>query len=235
MKGPLESDLKYLQGRPSVPGEPVEYVYLPSRGFMKGRAIKKGHVLRIINLEGKQCADCIIWDANHFENVLNCCMTMMLNKKWDKWQPGDVLYSKNCDKLAIITQDTTGGTHAALGAFCNEPYVRVTTGISGCPNCRDNLVSAMAAYGFSAKDLDWDSCITFFMSVLYNADGSIGRSEPKSKPGDHIDLMAEMDIVLAISNCPSERSPVAYSPAPLQVVIFDPNEDYKVKVKGLQK
>jgi uncharacterized protein YcgI (DUF1989 family) len=38
--------------------------------------------------------------------------------------------------------------------------------------------------------------------------------------------MAEMNIVLAISNFPSERSLVAYSPAPLQVVIFDPNENY---------
>lgn len=233
--GPLAMDLELSKSKPPVPGKAEEYIYIPARGFMKARLVKKGQVIRVITLKGGQCADTIIWDAKNLYNVMNCAMTMVLNKKWNKWRPGDVLYSKNCDRLAIFSEDTTEGIHAPLGAFCNEPYIGLSTGIHGCPNCRDNLVAAMADYSFSAKDLDWGSCLTFFMSVLYNDDGTLGVTEPKTKPGDYFDLFAEMDIIAAISNCPGERSPSAYKPSPLQAVIFNPNKDYQTKVKLLKK
>jgi hypothetical protein len=231
----LKTDILLAKSVPSVPGKIIESIYIPARGFMKARVIEKGHVTRIVNIKGKQCADCILWDAADLSNVLNCCMTMMLNRRWNKWRPGDILFSKACENLAMITEDKTDGTHAALGAFCNEAYTRVTTGISGCPNCRDNLLAAMAQYEFSANDLDWGSCITFFMSVLYEQDGSVGRSEPTAKPGDYIDFIAERNLVMAISNCPSERSPFAYAPAPLRVVIYEPNEGYLAKVENLKR
>jgi len=199
-RGPLAHDLELSQHRPAIPGEAVEYVYLPARGFMTGRLIQKGQVIRVIDLEGQQCFDCIIWDANNLDNVLNCTYTMMINRKWDKWRPGDAIYSRNCDKLAIISEDTTDGTHAFAGAFCSEAYYRVRLGIPGCPNCLDNLVAAMTGYGFLAEDIDWGSCISFFMPIIYNVDGSVSRAEVKNKPGDYIDLMAEMDIIIAISN-----------------------------------
>ncbi len=230
-KGPLSRDKELSQQKPSVPGKALEYIYLPARGFMAARLVKRDQVIRIIDLEGGQCADTIIWDANCLDNVLNCCMTMILNKKWNYWKAGDVLYSKNCDPLAVFSADTTDGTHAALGAFCNEAYWRKLTGIPGCPNCRDNLVAAMVDYGFSAQDLDWGSCITLFMWLSYEPDGSIRGSEPKTKAGDHVDLMAERDVVIAISNCPGERSISAYKPTPLQAVIFEPDEKYKAGVR----
>jgi len=235
-RGPLAHDRELSKQRPPVPGIPDEYIYLPARGFMTGRVVKKGQVMRVIDLEGQQCFDCIMWDAHDLDNVSNCMHTQLLNKKWDKWRPGDAIYSKNCDKLAIIAEDTTDGTHAVIGAFCNEAYWRVRIGIPGCPNCRDNLVASMAAYHFSSRDIDWGSCISFFMPVIYNADGSISRGEVKNKPGDSIDLMAEIDIIVAISNCPSERSPVnAYFPTPLQAIIFNPDDDYLARVSRLRK
>lgn len=234
-RGPLAHDIELSQCRPVVPGEDVEYIYLPARGFMTGRLVKKGQIIRVIDLEGKQCFDCIIWDANNLDNVSNCMHTQMLNGKWDKWRPGDAIYSKNCDRLAMITEDTTDGTHAVIGAFCNEAYWRIRVGIPGCPNCRDNFVAAMAAYDFSARDIDWGSCVSFFMPVIYTADGSVSRGEVKNKAGDYIDLMAEIDIIVAISNCPSERSPVnAYNPTPLQAVIFNPDENYQTKVNAFK-
>jgi uncharacterized protein YcgI (DUF1989 family) len=235
-RGPLERDIEHLERRPAVPGKALEYIYMPSRGFMTGRLIKEGQIIRVIDLEGKQCFDCIIWDANDFDNVLNCCWTVFLNMKWDKWRPGDGIYSKHCDRLATIGEDTTDGTHAVVGAFCSEPYWRKRLRIPGCPNCADNFVAAMRPYGFSAEEFDWGSCISFFMPVIFNPDGSMSRYEVKNKPGDYIDLMAEMDIIVAISNCPGERSPAnAYNPTPLQAVIFDPDKDYRARVKALKK
>ena len=235
-QGPLSHDMQLSERKPPVPGKNVKYIYLPARGFMSGKLIKKNQVIRVIDLEGHQCFDCIIWDATNFYNVSNCMHTQVLNRKWNKWRPGDAIYSKNCDTLAIISEDTTDGSHAFIGAFCNEAYFRVRLGIPGCPNCRDNFLAAMANYGFCAKDIDWGSCISFFMPFFYNEDGTIGRGETDNKPGDYIDLMAQMDIVVAISNCPNERSPVnAYNPTPLQAIIFDPDEDYQTKVNSFRE
>jgi hypothetical protein len=226
----LQRDKENIQRRPDVLGNAVEYVYIPARGFMSGRLVKEGQALRIITLEGKQVADTIIWDANRLENVFNCSMTMILNRRWNYWQLGDVLYSKDCDKLASFGEDSSGGIHAAFGAFCNEAYWRKMSGISGCPNCRDNLVAAMAGYGFSSKDLDWGSCISLFMNLVYEPDGTIGRGDSVNKPGDYVDIIAQMDIIVAISNCPGERSATASKPTPVQVVIFEPQPEYKDKV-----
>ena len=237
-QGPLAEDAEIAQMSPAVPGEAVEYIHIPARGFMTGRLVKKGQVLRLINLKGTQCCDTIIWDANNLYNVLSCCYTMLFNNKWDKWRPGDRIYSKLGDVLAIFSEDTTPGTHAAAGAFCSEAYWRVMFGVPGAPNCHDNLVAAMGAYNFSRKDIDWGSCFTFFMPMNYNPDGTMSITPIKDncKPGDYVDLMAEMDIIVAISNCPSERTPLQdYNPTSTLAVIFDPNEEYKKRVEKLSK
>jgi uncharacterized protein YcgI (DUF1989 family) len=234
-RGPLARDLELSKQRPPVPGKAIEYIYLPARGFMKGRLVKKGQVIRVIDLEGQQCFDCVIWDASNFENVLNCSMSKLLTGKFNQWEPGDPIYSKHCDILAIISDDTTDGMHPFGGAFCTEEYWLAMVGIPSCPNCRDNLVAAMADYFFSAKDIDWNSCISFFMNYTYNTDGTTDTYEVGTKPGDYIDLMAEMDIIVAISNCPAERTGEnAYNPTPLQAVIYEPNADYISRVTALK-
>ena len=236
LKAVIEHDEEYGLRRPPVPGEAVDYIFIPAMGFMRGRVIKKGQVIRIIDLEGRQVPDVVIWDASNLYNVHCCGWTQLLNKKWNYWRPGDALFSRNCDKLATITEDTTYGMHSFIGTFCTERANYVRYGIPGTINCRDNLVSAMAYYGFSAKDIDWSSCISFFMNMPYNPNGSMGIGVAPSKPGDYVDLMAEMDIIIAISNCPSIRSATNdYNPTSMMAVIFNPSEDYKAKVDALPK
>ena len=222
----LQADLKLAAEIPAVPGELLEYVYVPARGFLSARLVRKGQVIRVVDVLGKQCADTVLWDAHDLDNVLNCCMSMMINGKWNGWEKGDLLYSKHSEALASFGKDSTNGTHAALGAFCNEAYWYKLTGIHGCPNCRDNLVAAMAEYDFCAKDMDWSSCITLFMPVYYREDGSISSTEPLTRAGDYVDLVAERDILVAISNCPGERSQSAEDPSPLKVLIFEPDAQY---------
>jgi len=233
MKGPLEHDKELMKRKPSVPGKAVEYIYMPARGFMKGRLVKKGQVIRIIDLEGLQVPDTIIWDADNLYNVSSAFHTMLILRQGTKLRIGDGIYSKDCDKLAIVSDDTTGGMHNLfLGGFCNEALNHARYGVPGTPNCRDNFVAAMADYDFSARDIDWTSCINLFMNATVEPDGSVEIHEPHTKPGDYVDLMAQMDIIVAISNCPQERNACnAYNPTPMMAVIFNPNEDYKKRVE----
>ena len=43
-----------------------------------------------------------------------------------------------------------------------------------------------------------------------------------SKPGDFVELMAEMDVLCVISNCPQVNNPCnGFKPTPVHVLIWD--------------
>jgi uncharacterized protein YcgI (DUF1989 family) len=45
----------------------------------------------------------------------------------------------------------------------------------------------------------------------------------RSKPGDHVDLRAEMDVLAVISNCPQINNPVNdYNPTPVRAIVYQP-------------
>ena len=233
-----ERYLKLIKAKPAVPGKVVKYQFLPPRGYWGG-AVGKGQVIRIIDLEGQQDFDLIFYDAHNINNRLSTGMSMIKEEKWDKWRPGDGVWSRNLNKLAMLSEDTSEGHHAFYGCFCNSPQCRVIDGIPNQHNCHDNLISAMRTAGFpdfSAKDLDWGSCISVFCNLTYNLDGSIGVLPPTTKPGDYIDFLAEMDLIVTISNCPSETSPVNnWMPTALFVVIFEPSREYVDKGDELRQ
>ena len=228
MSRSLEQVMELVHQKPSVPGEAVEYILIPARGFMPGRVVKKGQVLRIIDLEGQQVADTILWDANNLDNMLSLGYTRAINKRWTKMGTGGGygLYSKYCEKLATITRDTVGA-HSFGGSCCSWQSNYARYGISGTPNCRDNFVAAMAPFGFTTQDIDTGCCVAFFMNVKWNPDGTFAIDVPTDKPGDYLDLMAEKEIIVAISNCPQEWNPCnGYHPTSLMAVIFNPHGDY---------
>ena len=60
------------------------------------------------------------------------------------------------------------------------------------------------------------------MNFAIGADGAVTWNETVSKPGDYIDLKAEIDVIVAISNCPMELSVVnGFEPTRLRVAVFE--------------
>jgi uncharacterized protein YcgI (DUF1989 family) len=81
------------------------------------------------------------------------------------------------------------------------------------------MALAAAPLGITVKDIPGAFCP--FMRVVQNDDGSYEILEPTSVAGDHIDLRAEMDLFVSISNCPQERNPCnGFNPTPLRVVVL---------------
>lgn len=228
MPGPLEHDLELMKQRPPVPGEAVEYTYIPPRGFLPGRVVPQGQVIRIIDLEGQQVPDVIVWDANDLNNVLSTAYTRPAHGQWTKPGKGGpyALYSRYSELLATITRDTVG-VHAFTGSCCSWESNYSRYGVVGTPNCRDNFVAAMSRWGLTTADIDMASCISFFMNVSLEPDGAFKINLPTCKAGDYVDLLAERDIIVAVSNCPQERNPCnGWNPTSLMAVVFKPGNDY---------
>ena len=189
----------------SVPGDIIENVYIPARGFMKARKLEKGNILRIVDLEGHQVPDVIFFDADNLKDVSSCIHTCVVHQRW-KIRKGDAIYSKHGKRMATITEDTVG-IHFFGGGFCNADLNAVRFGIEGTHTCRSNLAASMSRHGLREDDLELDSCLNFFMNLAYNPDGSFVISPCPAQAGDYVDLLAEMNIIVAISNCPQERNP----------------------------
>ena len=68
------------------------------------------------------------------------------------------------------------------------------------------------------------------MDYEIGSDGVITYKETLSKPGDYIDFKAEMDMIVAISNCPQELSLVnGFEPTRLRVAVFEPGQYLKIE------
>jgi uncharacterized protein YcgI (DUF1989 family) len=120
--------------------------------------------------------------------------------------------------LASITADS-GGLHDCIaGGSTPESNVRKYGDASGHRNTRDNFLLAAAKLGLGPRDVG--PCITFFAGV---ATDETGRLVWKGGPGGrhHVDLRAEMDLLVALSNCPHPIAPSRrFEAPPVRAVIW---------------
>ncbi|NLE73865.1 MAG: DUF1989 domain-containing protein [Actinobacteria bacterium] len=188
---------------------------IPAGGFI-GLPVNRGQTLRITDLEGKQVVDLVALNAADSGEKLSCVYSVMLNRTW-LLTSDHILYSNFARPVFTITADTVG-LHYSGGGFCTEEINRVRYNVEQSSNCAANLTEALRPFGIVRSDFDFDCCFNINMNLVYGPDGSMSLSEPLSKPGDYIDLRAEMDLVVGISNCPQDRNPCnAFSPTPILV------------------
>ncbi len=186
------------------------------------RVIEKGQSLRIIDVHGSQGVDFLCYNAHapeeryHAPNTLKAARTLRLTK-------GHVLYSDVARPIFTITEDTCG-THDTIGGCCSAPSNEMLYGVVDCPGCRENFLSALAAFGLGRKDIVPN--INFFCNVPVIGEARLADSvfvESRSEPGDYVELRAEMDALAVISNCPQVNNPCnAGQPSAIRVMVLEP-------------
>ncbi len=184
------------------------------------RVIEKDQMLRIVDLEGKQAVDFLCYNGNDFDDRYAAADTMKINKTGIFLTTGTVLYSVGLTHLFTIVADTCG-KHDTIGGCCSAELNSYRYGVGYQPNCRDNFLHELAKYGLGAKDMAAN--INFFMYVPVSEDGHMDTGPSLSNPGDYVDLRAEMDILVVISNCPECDNPAAgFKPTPVQAIVYSP-------------
>lgn len=172
----------------------------------RGRAafeMRAGEVLRITDLKGQQVADLVCFNRHDTAEKLSVHVTMM-DQGRIYVKKGSSLLSNDCNSLMTLIEDTCG-RHDLLAGSCNEGANFRRFGVRGTPNCRSNLEAALAQYGIPLREIPYS--FNVFMNVQLDADGSIRTVLPLSKAGDFVELRADMDLIVGISNCPSDQGP----------------------------
>jgi urea carboxylase-associated protein 1 len=181
--------------------------------------VAAGQVLRIIDVEGKQVPDLLCFDSSDYSDKLSPPNTQLINQTIFL-KTGHHLYSTRCRPLMTILEDTCG-VHDIISGACSSYTNAFRYGVRGTPSCRTNFEEALRPYGIPEREIPYN--LNIFMNVTVAADGSTQIEEPKSKAGDYIDLVADTDVLVAISNCPQSRNPCnGWNPSPLRLILHEP-------------
>lgn len=181
-----------------------DLIQIPAR---KGKAafVSKGQSVKLVNTHGSQVVDTWAfarYDLREFMSMEHTRATLV------KLMPatGDHMYSNRRRPILTIKEDTTPGIHDTLMAACDD----YRYGLLGCTeyhdNCTDNLAAAMYELGLTAPETP--SPFNIFMNIPWTDDGELSFDPPESKPGDHVLLEAQMDLVIAFSACPQDILPI---------------------------
>jgi urea carboxylase-associated protein 1 len=183
------------------------------------RVVKRGQTLRIVDLEGRQAVDFLCYNAENPEERYNAADTMKYAKTIFLTR-GHGIYSNLGRRLFTIVEDTCG-RHDTIGGCCSAESNEFRYGVKDTPSCRGTFLRLLAGVGLGSKDLVAN--LNFFMNVPVAPDGTMGIVEGLSKPGDHVDLTAEMDVLAVVSNCPQIYNPCnGFKPTPIQLVVTEP-------------
>jgi urea carboxylase-associated protein 1 len=184
--------------------------------------VKRGQVLRIVDLEGNQAVDTLFFNAADTTERYSMTDTMV-RQGGIYLSTGTVLYSNRGNPLLTIVADTCG-RHDTLGGACaaESNTVRYAPQKKFMHSCRDNFLIALAHADLGMGKRDLPPNINFFMNVPVTAEGGLTFEDGVSAPGKYVELRAETDVLVLVSNCPQLNNPCnAYNPTPVRFVIWD--------------
>lgn len=184
--------------------------------------VKQGQVIRMVDLEGNQAVDTLFYSAADPAERYDAQATIRAQGNI-YLSTGSVLLSTEGRPMLTVVADTCG-RHDTLGGACaaESNTVRYALKTRSMHSCRDNYLIALAEWGNGMNKRDLTSNVNFFMNVPVTQDGGLTFADGISAPGKYVELRAEMDVLVLISNCPQLNNPCnAYNPTPAQILIWD--------------
>jgi len=165
--------------------------------------LKKGQKLKVIDPEGEQVSDMVLFNASDRGEKLSSGKTLdfeetiFISKE-------NALWSNRSQIMMRILEDTNGRNDFLL-APCSPETFEIMYGKDGYhPSCFENLSTNLQKFNISPDDIP--TAFNIFMNVEVAEDGKISVKPPKSQAGDYILFQAEMDLIVGLTACSAEES-----------------------------
>lgn len=208
-----------MTASPALAGDLAHDEVLPPRAPW-ARVVRAGQVLRIVDLGGNQAVDCLLYDAADHAHRYSAADTIVGQRNLFLGT-GTVLLSN--EGVPMMTILSTGcERHDTIGGACSRESNTLRYGHHTAHEhaCVDNFLDAGARHGLGPRDLV--SNVNWFMNVPIGADGTLGIVDGLSAPGLHVDLRAELDVLVLISNCPQVNNPCnGFDPTAVRLQVWD--------------
>jgi uncharacterized protein len=181
----------------------------------------RGQTFRIVDLEGNQAVDTLFFNAANSAERYSAADTIRSQGRL-YLTTGTQLISNDGNVMLTITADTCG-RHDTLGGACSAESntVRYALEKRHMHSCRDNFLLALTRSGIGLTKRDLPSNINFFMNVPVTRAGDLTFADGISAAGRYVEMRADMDVIVLISNCPQLNNPCnAYNPTPVRVMVW---------------
>jgi len=202
----------------SVPEGEIVYDKVVRARSPWSHVVRRGQTLRITDLEGNQAVDCVMFNAADHRERYSAPDTMVAQGNI-YLVTGTVLMSTEGNPMMTITASTCE-RHDTIGGACSMESNTLRYGHHTFAQhaCVQNFVLETGRHELGTRDIQ--SNINFYMNVPVEADGSLGIVDGISAPGLWVDLRAEMDTLVVVSNCPQINNPCnGFDPTPVRMVV----------------
>ena len=194
--------------------------YVEARGPWSG-VVAAGDVLTIVDLDGNQAVDCLLYAADDTEVRYSAAVTVAAQRSI-VLTTGSVLRSDAGDPLMTVVADEVG-VHDTIGGACSQESNTLRYGQHTREQhaCVENFLIEGSRWGLGKRDLV--SNINWFMNVPVDPDGALGIVDGLSAPGKRVALRAEVDTLVLVSNCPQINNPCnGFNPTPVRMIVTRP-------------
>ena len=181
-----------------------------------------GDTFRITDIEGNEAVDTLFFNAANPHERYSAFDTV--REQGNLYlSTGTTLLSDECNPMLRIVADTCG-RHDTLGGACasESNTVRYALDRKSMHSCRDSWLLAVnkhEEWGLSKRDITHN--INFFMNVPISPEGGLTFEDGISAPGKYVELVAAMDILVLISNCPQLNNPCSgFNPTPIELAVW---------------
>ena len=221
-----------IQASPRLPEDAI-FSAVVEAGDSFAHEIYQGQFVRIVDLEGNQAVDTLFYNAHDYADRYSAQDTIREQRNI-YLTTGTKLMSTERNALLTIVADTCG-RHDTLGGACatESNMVRYAIDKRFMHACRQSFLKGALAWsaetGRELDKRDLTANINFFMNVPVTPSGKLTFEDGVSDAGKYVELRAEMDTLMVISNCPQLNNPCnAYNPTPVSVLIWNATQEFDV-------
>jgi hypothetical protein len=184
--------------------------------------VRAGQIFRIVDLEGNQAVDTLFYSADDPTERYSAVDT--IREQGNIYlSTGTVLLSTERRAMLTLVADTCG-RHDTLGGACaaESNQARYAIDKKYMHSCRDTFLLTIATKCAPMSKRDITANINFFMNVPVTPEGGLKFDDGVSGPGRYVEMRAEMDVRVLISNCPQLNNPCnAYNPTPVRLLTWN--------------
>lgn len=193
-------------------------------GQMWSRVLRRGQTLRLTDVEGGAAVAALFYNAEEPSERYNMPDTLKA-QHIARLTAGYVLYSDMGRVLCSITADSVGW-HDTITGHGTAAHGRAKYGEGNYQtrrndwyrNTRDNFLVELGKYDLGKRDIVAN--LNFFVKVAVGEQGQLGFVPGHSKAGDFVELRAEMNTLVVLSNTPHPLDPSKiYAPKPVALTL----------------
>lgn len=210
-----------MSRQPTLNPSDAVYAHDVPAGRPWSRILKRGQTLRIVDSEGQQAVDALLYCAEDTAERYSAQDTLRVQGSAYVGE-GTRLISNRDRVMAHLTADTCGHHDTSAGCCsCESNAVRFGEQTRYQNACRENFVLELSRHGLGKRDIV--SNLNFFMNVPIDRSGNFSVVDGLSVSGNYVDITADMDVICVISNCPQINNPCnGFNPTPVKVLVWDP-------------